>query len=154
MPAKRPIDRHRDSGKSMKVGTPEEGAITEMISLRDTLFIVKEHAIYTVKLADQIDPARSNINIPDIQQKFASEGSDSDRVCRIFLTARELFNKSYLAREFDCEQGLAISVRLLQDVLAMHETAKSLREAEEKEVQSIKQSRGSLVVRRIQRIPD
>jgi hypothetical protein len=60
MPEKRPIDRHRDSGKSMEVGTPEEGAITEMISLRNTLFIVKKRAIYTVKLADQIDPARSN----------------------------------------------------------------------------------------------
>jgi hypothetical protein len=146
MPEKRPIDRHRDSGKSMEVGTPEEGAITEMISLRNTLFIVKERAIYTVNLADQIDPARSNINIPDIQQKFASEGSDSDRVCRIFLTARELFNKSYLAREFDCECGLTFCVRLLQDVLAMHEATVSLREAQEKASQSIKEGRGSLVL--------
>ena len=146
MTDKRPIDRSRESAKTMEVGTLEEGAVKEMIPIGSTLYVVKERAIYIIKLADQIDPQRSNANIPDTQQKFASEGYDSDRVCRILLTGRELFNKSYLLPEIDCERGLSICTRLLQEVLAMHEAAISLRETEETAARSIKASRGNLVL--------
>jgi len=130
----------------MQVGLPEEGAIKEMIPIGDTLYLVKERAIYAIKLADRIDPKRTNINIPNVQQKFSSEGSDSDLVCRILLTGRELFNKSYLSPEYDCERGLSLCVRLLQDVLSMNDAVTSLCRAEDEAIGSVKTSDGSLLL--------
>jgi hypothetical protein len=143
---KRPIDRRREGGKFMDVGTKEDGAIDDMIPIGKTLYIVKERSIYTVRMADDIDPNRTNIDIPDVQQKFSSVGSDSDLVSRVLLTARELFNKSYLTAHINCEQGLMLCVRLQQQILAMHDATTSLVAAEESAFKSIKESRGGLML--------
>ncbi len=146
MSQKRPIDRRRESGVMMEVGSSEEGAIKEMVPIGKVMYIVKERAIYAIRLADQIDPDRYNMNIPNTQQKFASEGSESDRVSRILLTGRALFNKSYLAPDYDCDTGLSLCLRLLQDVLAMNDAATSLREAQDEAIKSMKESKGSLLL--------
>src|SRR5690242_10985188 len=72
------IDRIRNSAGMLKVGDDSDGAITGMISLTDVCYIVKERAIYSLKMADQIDPARENIAIPNSVQLVFSEGSESE----------------------------------------------------------------------------
>jgi hypothetical protein len=118
-----------------------------MIPLADTLYIIKENAIYGTKLADKIDPCRSNIAIPNVQQKVASEGSGSDIVCRILLTGHELFNKSYLVSHVNREECLSICIKVLQDFLAMKELAVGLRHEEEEAIKSMQQKAdGSLLL--------
>lgn len=49
----------------MKVGAAEDGAIKEMFGLKDRMLFILERAIYAMQLADEIDPDRSNIAIPN-----------------------------------------------------------------------------------------
>src|SRR5262249_48672961 len=59
---KRPIDRKRDAGGAMEIGVPDDqSAITAIFPIGDDLYVVKERGIYEVKLADRIDPNRTNI---------------------------------------------------------------------------------------------
>lgn len=99
--AKRPIDRKRDSAFSGTVGTDDEGAIQEFLKVGSSLLMIKEKAIYKFQLADQIDPGRTNINVPHTQQKIYSVGSSSEIVGRILLTAKYLFQHGMLDGRFD-----------------------------------------------------
>ncbi len=135
----RPIDQRRNAAVMMELGTPGEGRITQTISLADKLYIIKENAIYAVQLADVIDPDRTNIALPNVQRKIASEGSQSDIVCRVLLAGRELFNKSYLTPHVDCERGLSICIQVLQDLNAMKELAVTFRHAQEDAVKAKQQ---------------
>lgn len=120
MSNKRPIDRIRDSALSMSVGAPDDlSAITAMIPLEDVLHIVKEKSIYACKLADTIDPGRTNPHIPNVQQKVLALGSDSPRVGKTLLTARELFHEHFLPDSFDCKASLALAFSALKDLAAM-----------------------------------
>src|SRR5690349_12364125 len=94
MAEKRLIDQLRDSGKSMDIGTDgDDSAITDVISIDRTMYLVKERGLYTVRLADEIDPERTNLGIPDIQQRVLSVGSINPMVARTLLTADTLFDQ-------------------------------------------------------------
>ena len=60
MDNKRPIDVKRERGGSADIGSAEDGAIVEMYSIRTRLLIIKERAVYELRLADDIDPNREN----------------------------------------------------------------------------------------------
>ncbi|MGH6674280.1 MAG: hypothetical protein ACRECV_20220 [Xanthobacteraceae bacterium] len=98
---KRPIDLRRDSAFFGAVGTGDEGAIQEFLNVDNSLLIIKDKAIYKSQLADQIDPGRTNINVPHIQQKIYSVGSSSEIVGRILLTAKYLFDHGMLDGRFN-----------------------------------------------------
>jgi hypothetical protein len=53
---KRPIDLLRDSAKSMRIGDgdDDDSAISGMIPIGETLYMIKGHSIYAVQLADQL----------------------------------------------------------------------------------------------------
>lgn len=97
---KRPIDRVRDSAMSMKVGVPEDGAIKEMFGLKDRMLFILERAIYAMQLADEIDPNRSNISIPNTQQKLLGRGAEDPLVAKTLLTAHTLFKEIHLGKAF------------------------------------------------------
>ena len=66
----RPIDKLRDGAVSIEIRTPgDDSAISEMISTGDRLLVVKGKGIYEIKLADQVDPERTNISAPNTIQK-------------------------------------------------------------------------------------
>jgi hypothetical protein len=46
---KTPIDFKRDSGGSVNIGTDEDGAISRMVEIDGSLFIIKETAIYAAR---------------------------------------------------------------------------------------------------------
>jgi hypothetical protein len=138
---KRPIDRMRESAMSMTVGTPEDGVIKGFLTIGGKkMYIIKERSVYLVRLADDIDPGRTNPNIQATHQKISSEGDESDFVGRILLTARELFEGKFL-EGIDHERALEQCVQIFQDVSEMREEVTSIRaamEATETEIRSIK----------------
>jgi hypothetical protein len=99
--AKRPIDLKRESAFSGAIGTADDGAIQEFLNVGNSLLMIQDRAIYKFQLADQIDPDRTNINVPHTQQKIYSVGSSSEIVGRILLTAKYLFQNGMLDGRFD-----------------------------------------------------
>jgi hypothetical protein len=128
---KRPIDLQRDGGVSMKVGSAGDlSPITAMIVIGKRMHVVKSNSIYEVRLADDIDPQRTNPSVPNTQQKVLDVGSDSEPVGRILLTAHALFSKNYLQENIDSDEALRLSFEILKDVVAMGEVAQSLEKDE------------------------
>jgi hypothetical protein len=92
---KRPIDRRREAAVMMDVGAADDtGAIKEVFGIGGVLHIIKERGIYICKLADEIDPARTNPNIPNVQQRVLTYGTDSVLVRQTLLTAKKLLTLS------------------------------------------------------------
>jgi hypothetical protein len=124
---KRPIDRKRDAGGVMEIGTPDDpSAITAIFPIGDDLYVVKERGVYEVKLADRIDPNRTNIAIPNTHQRVLNYGSDAPVVGRTLLTAKELFNPTYLPKNLDLTQALRLCFETLKDLAAMLDVAAAL----------------------------
>lgn len=67
----------------MKVGEADDGEIETMIDMKYAMYSVHEHAIYAMRLADQIDPERANAAVPSTQQKVLSLGAQDSEVGRI-----------------------------------------------------------------------
>lgn len=110
----------------LSVGTEEDGVLTGMIALSDVAFMVKERAIYRLLMADDIDPDRENINIPNSVQLTLSAGSDSDLVARTLLTADELFPATYFSQEVR-QRLVLVTVEITKNLLSAHEIADALR---------------------------
>jgi hypothetical protein len=121
----------RESAMSMTVGTPEDGIIKGFLTIGGKkMYIIKERSVYLVRLADDIDPGRTNPNIQATHQKISSEGDESEFVGRILLTARELFEGKFL-EGIDHERALEQCVQIFQDVSEMREEVTSIRAAME-----------------------
>lgn len=142
MKDKRPIDRVREAGGMMDVGTPDDQTpVTDLFSIGDTLCVIKEKGIYEIKFADAVDPKRTNIAVPNTQQRILNHGSDEPLVGRILLTAKELFNPSYLPKGFDHTAALRLSFEILKDIAAMHDMAVAMTEEEAAAVSFIEDRR-------------
>jgi hypothetical protein len=115
----------------MKVGAPEDGAIKDMFSLKDQMLFVLDRAIYVMQLADDIDPDRSNISIPNTQQKLLGRGAEDPLVAKTLLTAHTLLKKSHLGKTFDEERGLTLALNLLTDLAAMADMQGALQKAQD-----------------------
>ncbi len=116
---KRPIDRVRESALSMQIGGPEDGAISVMIDMGGALYVVKEHAIYAVQSADQVDPGRTNVGAPNTQQRILSIGTHDPEVARIFLTAYTMFKSMHLGASFPEGKAWSLAFEYLRDIVAM-----------------------------------
>lgn len=120
MNERRPIDIQRDSGKSASIGDAgDKSRIVEMIPLGDRMLFVKPNSIHTYQLADQIDPGRTNPNIPDTQQKILSRGSDDAVVARTLITAHTLFKTKFLGSSFNEGRALGFVLETVQDIAAI-----------------------------------
>ena len=115
----------------MKVGAAEDGAIKEMFGLKDRMLFILERAIYAMQLADEIDPDRSNISIPNTQQKVLGRGANDPLVAKTLLTAHALFKETHLGKTFDEKQGWVLALELLKDLAAMADMRMSLQKAQE-----------------------
>ena len=121
----RPIDKIRNSGGRMTL-PPDTGGITEAAVINDTLHMIGNSAIYRVQLADQIDPQRTNIALPNTHQKVLSYGTAFPYVRQTLMTARRLFSNNALGMSFDYKVGIDLSFEALQDLAAMHDIRKDL----------------------------
>jgi hypothetical protein len=84
---KHPFMPNRDGGGSFDLDNPADGSpIREMLSLSDRLLLVTEKCTYEVKLADQIDPKRTNPNLPhNVRRKLLDYGINSDELRMLLL---------------------------------------------------------------------
>src|SRR5208282_1577821 len=90
--------RHpRDFGGTFRLHNPDDGsAIREAIPLGDRLLMISDKCTYAIKVADQIDPARTNPALPhNVQQKLFDYSANSELVCRSFLQAWRLFRDGF-----------------------------------------------------------
>lgn len=129
---KQPIERIRDSALSIQVGGPDDGAISMMIDMGNELYVVLEHAIYAVRLADQVDPERTNAAVPNTKQRILSLGAHDPEVARIFLTAHAMFKSVHLGMDFPESTARSLAFEYLRDIAAMMEMQSALESAIEK----------------------
>jgi hypothetical protein len=124
---KRPIDQKRESAGMADIGTNEDGAIVEMTKIGERLLIIKERSIYELMFADQIDPNRTNIGLPsNIQKLIVNQGSESELVCKTFLTAKTLFKSEFLIETINIESILTLSLDLLIELIALEKESYDL----------------------------
>ncbi|MFL6464671.1 MAG: hypothetical protein ACJ73N_09720, partial [Bryobacteraceae bacterium] len=79
--------------------------------------------IYLMRLADNIDPERTNISAPNIHKKILAHGFENDLVGRILLLAKVLFDKTHLGPDFDCDSAKSAAfeaTKLLLDMRDIH----------------------------------
>jgi hypothetical protein len=145
---KRPIDLKRDSAFFGTVGTDDEGAIQEFLNTGSSLLMIKERAIYKSQLADQINPGRTNINVPHIQQKVCSVGSSSEIVGRTLLTAKYLFENGMLDGRFDKAALMSAVLDFFDEALKLLTLSESLAADQDAAIGEYKKqkSRGSVVL--------
>jgi hypothetical protein len=110
----------------MQVGTADDGPIVSALSTDGKLYFVKTNAIYSVQLADQIDPNRQNPDIPNTQQRELPFGSEHFAVARILLTGEMLFKKTALGQSFDVKRGIELTIGLLKDIAALIDVREQL----------------------------
>ena len=104
-----------------------------MIVTDDHLYAVTDRAIYAVQMADQIDPDRTNINLPmTVQQKGLGYGSDSEFVARTFMTAAQLFNPTYLGQTFPVTEGKLLGLELAKRLATLQDFYNALAANEER----------------------
>ncbi len=104
----------------MEVGSPDEGPIGSFVTVGSRLLIVKSTAIYEVKMADSVDPGRTNPKIPNTQQRLLPMGSESPLLGRTLLTAHALFDKSRLPR-INTSEAVEWSLNAATDLSAMQD---------------------------------
>src|SRR5579862_7806392 len=91
-----------------------------MIPIRGRMIIVKTKSIYEMAMADDIDPQRTNINLPPTVQKLiVDQGSDSEMVAKTFLTAKTLFKPEFFESTLDTERILKLSLEILEELVIL-----------------------------------
>ncbi len=133
----RPIDRKRNSGGSFKVG--EAGEINRaMITTSTVMYNVTDRAVYAVQMADQIDPDRTNINLPQIvPQRVLEFGAEATFVARTFMTAGVLFDRTYLGQTFDVDAGKSLALEVAKRLASMRDIFDALVSNERRVVESL-----------------
>jgi hypothetical protein len=107
---------------------PEDtGGITDMCEINGSLHLLGGTAIYRVQLADEIDPQRTNITLPNTHQKVLSYGTEFPCVRQTLMTARRLFKDNVLGPAFNYKGAINLSYEALQELAAMHDLLKDLR---------------------------
>ncbi len=128
----RPIDKLRDGAGSLEILTPDDdSAIVEMISTGERLLVVKGKGIYEVKLADQVDPERTNIATPNMIQRVLPYGADAPWVGAIVLTAHHLLQNSCAPKQVDGAKAFALVLEIAEDIAGAHQLVEAYRNAED-----------------------
>jgi hypothetical protein len=93
MAGKRLIDLKRDAAITLQIGGEDKSAAGDFLSTGDVLYVIKETGVFRIQLADDIDPGRTNPNIPNLNQQILAEGNNNEVVARTLLTAKNLFDE-------------------------------------------------------------
>ncbi len=106
----------------MIIGTPDDdSAILEMISTSERLLIVKEKGVYEVKLADQVDPERTNIDTPNTVQRILPYGAGDAWIGATLLTAYYLLKDSMVQNKVDGNDAFALVIKIVEDISGAHQ---------------------------------
>jgi hypothetical protein len=121
----------RDAGGSFELDDPDDGTpIKEMLSLNDRLLLITEKCTYEVKLADQIDPKRTNPNLPhNVRRKLFNHGTNSELLCNTLLLAKVMFRKEFQP-QLDIASAMARALDALAEIVSMEQVAKDFSAAQ------------------------
>src|SRR5258708_1987314 len=121
----------RDAGGSFELDNPDDGTpIKEMLSLNDRLLLITEKCTYEVTLADQIDPKRTNPNLPhNVRRKLLDHGTNSELLCNILLLAKVMFRKEFQP-QLDIASAMARALDALAEIVSMDQVAKEFNAAQ------------------------
>lgn len=136
---KRPFDKKRDgAGSFMLQAADDDTGISEMFSLNEGLLLLTGKGIYEVKVADQIDPDRTNPKLPqNVQRQILTLGTESELVGRTLLTAKTLFADKFLPKSFDTKKAMSLSFDVLKDLVAMDTETSEFLATEKKEIEKM-----------------
>ena len=138
----KPIDRKRNSGGWTEIGTKEDGVALGLTKFKNRLIIIKEKSIYELMMADDIDPERTNVNLPNnIQKLIINKGAESELVSRTFLTADTLFKQDYFDNSIDTEKALQLSLDILQELTMLVKEINEYLEQEKIVIEEFQNSR-------------
>jgi hypothetical protein len=133
MKEKSPVDRIRESGGSIEIGTDADGAIMESLSMGDYLILIKERAIYQLDMADTVDPNRTNIGLPRMIPKLIiDKGTESPFVNKILLTAKSIFSPNFYNEGYDHKRMIHLSLELLSEYALLIDEISDYKDQENK----------------------
>ena len=127
----RPIDKLRSGAGSLEISTPDDdSAISEMISIADRLLVVKGKGIYEIKLADQVDPERTNIGVPNTIQRILPYGAQDAWIGAVVLTANHLLQSPCLPSDINGAEAFAVVLEIAKDIAGAYELMEKYCDAE------------------------
>ena len=91
-----------------------------MISLDDRLLVVKGKGIYEIKLADQVDPERTNIGVPNTIQRILPYGAQDSWIGAVVLTANHLLQSPCLPNDINGAEAFAVVLEIAEDIAGAH----------------------------------
>lgn len=134
----RPIDKLRSGAGSLDISTPDDDSeISEMISIDDRLLVVKGKGIYEIKLADQVDPERTNIGVPNTIQRILPYGPQDSWIGAIVLTAHHLLQSPCLPRDINGTEAFAVVLEIAEDIAGANELVEKYCDAENVATESL-----------------
>ena len=101
-----------------------------MISTKDRLLMVKGKGVYEIKLADQVDPERTNIDVPNTIQRFLPYGAEDPWIGAVVLTADHLLQSQYLSRDINGAEAFAVVLEIAEDIAGAHQLVEKYCDAE------------------------
>lgn len=147
------IDRKRNQGGTAEVGSKEDGAILEMQKIGERLFVIKERSIYEFIMADDIDPERTNIHLPNnMHKRIINQGVESEIVSRIFITAKTLFKQNLFDKKICTDNALLLSLELLQELAILQDEIQNYLKKEENVIQEYYSKTGSPIIPAIEHL--
>ena len=143
MDTKRPVDIKRDSGGQADIGSEADGAIVEMFEYNGILLTIKERSIYELALADNIDPKRENPDLPTtVHRLVLNRGTESELVCRTFLTAKRLFKESCLLQTVNTTNTLSLAMEAVKELVTLDDEINEYLNFEKKVSEEYEERRG------------
>ena len=101
-----------------------------MFSIEDRLLVVKGKGIYEIKLADQVDPERTNIDVPNTIQRIIPYGAEDPWIGAVVLTAYHLLQSQCLGRDINGAVAFALVLEIAEDIAGAHELVEKYCDAE------------------------
>lgn len=123
----RPIDRLRNSACQTRV-EGDVGAILAVFPHREErLFFICERGVTSGQMADQIDPERTNPNMPQIvQTQELMYGASTALIQQTLCVAAELFDQTYLPARVSKDDAFALALEAARALAEVEDTITAL----------------------------
>ncbi len=109
----------------MEIGAGDGDRVLEMITVGEACYAIRGTDIYTMILADQIDPHRTNIQVPNAQQKVCDYGATDQIVGATLLTAKRLIQPVY-QKDLNHAQAMQLVFNCTQELIGLRSIAEKL----------------------------
>lgn len=128
----------RDAAGSFELDDPADGTpIKEMLPLKDRLLLVTEKCTYQVQLADQIDPKRTNPNIPhNVRRKLFDHGTNSEILRKTLIHSKVMFRKEFQPH-LDVAKAMLLALEALGEIISVDQAAQEFAAVETDAIEKV-----------------